>query len=144
MGLFSKTENAVSKFQKELNSGIVGLIVLCILDRHGEQYGYDIVRLLADGETDVLPMNQHAVYPVLRSLEKQKLLSSRMQASEVGPPRKYYRVTSEGKVVLHRWKEVWSRSVGVVNRILSENNHERPSFEGDVSRKVPSRTGSRR
>ena len=35
-------------------------------------------------------MNQAAIYPVLRSLEKQQLLRSRMVPSESGPPRKYY------------------------------------------------------
>lgn len=127
MALFDKKNTAaISKFQKELNSGTIGLVVLSVLDRCGELYGYDIVRQLTvdDG---AMPMNQGAVYPVLRSLEKQNLLSSRMQPSDVGPPRKYYRLTKQGKQVFVEWKKTWQRSVEIVNRILVEQDYDQPT-----------------
>ncbi len=124
VSLFPKSDASIQKFQKELNSGMIGLVVLAVLDRCGELYGYDIVRQLTNDEETPLPMNQSAVYPVLRSLEKQDLLSSRMQPSEVGPPRKYYQMTKKGRAVFLQWKQLWNRSVDVVNRILTEKNHD--------------------
>lgn len=128
--------SAISKFQKELNTGTIGLVVLSVLDRHGELYGYDIVRQLTDGDDSALPMNQSAVYPVLRSLEKQELLSSRMQPSEVGPARKYYRLTKKGHAVFLEWKQLWNQSVETVNRILKENSHAQQANAPSGNRKV--------
>lgn len=134
--IFRKNESAISKFQKELNSGTIGLVVLSVLDRCGELYGYDIVRQLTDKDDSAIPMNQSAVYPVLRSLEKQELLSSRMQPSDVGPARKYYRLTKKGQTVFLEWKQVWDRSVDIVNRILMENSHVQPTRPPSSNRKV--------
>ena len=140
MALFGKNETANSKFQKELNTGTIGLVVLAVLNRCGELYGYDIVRQLTTDVDDAMPMNQSAVYPVLRSLEKQQLLSSRMQPSDVGPPRKYYRLTKQGQAVFLEWKQAWNRSVDIVNRILSENDHVQPTRAPSSDRKVSPRT----
>ena len=131
-----KKELAITKFQKELNTGTIGLVVLAVLDRNGELYGYDIVRQLTANEVEAMPMNQSAVYPVLRSLEKQKLLSSRMQPSAVGPARKYYRLTKQGQAVFQEWKQAWNRSVEIVNRILTENEHVPPTHCAPSNRKV--------
>ncbi len=136
MALFAKNESAIIKFQKELNAGTIGLVVLSVLDRGGELYGYDIVRQLTDNDENSLPMNQSAVYPVLRSLEKQELLSSRMQPSDVGPARKYYRLTKKGQMVYLEWKQVWNRSVDIVNRILMENRHVEPTKASSRNRSV--------
>ncbi|MCA9191901.1 MAG: PadR family transcriptional regulator [Planctomycetales bacterium] len=127
-------DNAVAdtgKFQKELNSGILSLIVLSILRVQGEQYGYDLVRMITSEDGEAFPMTQGAVYPVLRSLEKQKLLISRLQPSEAGPPRKYYRVTPAGELAFKHWSDAWYFSVSVVNRFVPDPAHAqniRPSL----------------
>lgn len=140
MAPVDKNESALLKFQKELNSGTISLVVLAVLDRGGEMYGYDIVRELHSDDAEALPMNQGAVYPVLRSLEKQKLLSSRMQPSDMGPPRKYYQLTKTGQEVFLQWKQAWNRSVAVVHRILSESEHVEPKQASSGHRRVSPRT----
>lgn len=121
-------DNATTlKFQKELNAGTIGLVVLCVLRRDGELYGYDLVKRMTTAEGNTLPMNQGAVYPVLRSLEKQELLQSRIQPSVAGPPRKYYRLTAKGEAAYQQWKQAWLQAAEIVSHFLKEPNDDRRS-----------------
>jgi len=101
----------VRKFQKELNAGTVSLVLLAIMSRSDEPlYGYQIAKQLEGASDAGIPLKQGTLYPVLRSLESQGLLSSRVEPSVSGPPRKYYSITSTGTAVLESWKEAWSRT----------------------------------
>ena len=69
------------KFRKELSAGTVSLALLSILAQAEEPlYGYQIGKLVgaggANAEADSVMVKQGAIYPVLRSLESQDLLSS--------------------------------------------------------------------
>ena len=85
------------KFQKELSSGIVSLALLALLARADKPlYGYQIAKEL-EGFGEGLPVKQGTLYPVLRSLEAGGLLSSEVEPSVAGPPRRYYSVTEAGR-----------------------------------------------
>jgi PadR family transcriptional regulator PadR len=110
---------AVRKFQKELNAGTVALVLLAVLKRSGEPlYGYQIAKLLEAASAEGMAVKQGTLYPVLRSLEGQGLLSSRVEPSVSGPPRKYYTITAEGEAVLTAWTEVWERTRTFVDATL--------------------------
>jgi PadR family transcriptional regulator PadR len=109
---------SVRKFQKELSSGIVSLALLALL-AHADKplYGYQIAKELEDfGEG--LPVKQGTLYPVLRSLEAGGLLSSEVEPSVTGPPRRYYSVTDEGKHAIGLWQESWKRTREFVDAVL--------------------------
>jgi PadR family transcriptional regulator, regulatory protein PadR len=78
---------------------------------------------------DGLPMNQGALYPVLRSLERNGLLTSEIEASSSGPPRRYYKPTSAGKAVFEEWIGIWMKTKNWLDGVL-EQNHERTSSKG--------------
>lgn len=112
-------DSAVRKFQKELNAGTVALVLLAILDRSSEPlYGYQIAKQIEDANAGTVPVKQGTLYPVLRGLEAQGLLSSRVEPSISGPPRKYYAITAEGVSVLEAWKDVWGRTRDFVDATL--------------------------
>lgn len=96
------------KFRKELMAGLSSLVLLAVLHKAGrEMYGYEIakaVKLEAEGGQ---LFKQGAIYPVLRSLEAQGLLESRVEASTFGPPRRYYAITDEGRRALAEWTGAW-------------------------------------
>ena len=88
------------KFQKELNAGASALVILGLLERSGRaMYGYEIGKQL-EQLAGALPMHQGALYPALRSLEKGGLLASEVEPSVSGPPRRYYRITPQGRQAL--------------------------------------------
>ena len=112
------------KFQKEMNSGIASLILLCVLSQNEmPMYGYQIAKLLDDNRQDAPAMKQGALYPVLRALEKNGLLSSEVEPSISGPPRRYYAITEEGQKTLSLWTEIWNQMKNYVDNILSGENH---------------------
>ncbi len=113
------------KFQKELNAGTAALVLLSVVSRASEPiYGYQIAKLIDAGSEDVPMMKQGALYPVLRSLEKTGLLESTVEPSVTGPPRRYYRITEEGRVALDRWTAIWNENKGFVDSVLKGTYHE--------------------
>lgn len=112
-------ESIVRKFQKELNSGTVSLVLLAILDQSSEAlYGYQIAKRLEGASADSVPVKQGTLYPVLRQLEAQGLLGSTVEPSVAGPPRRYYTITAAGREVLEQWKVTWSRTRDFVDGTL--------------------------
>ncbi len=112
-------ESIVRKFQKELNSGTVSLVLLAILDQSSEAlYGYQIAKRLEGASADSVPVKQGTLYPVLRQLEAQGLLGSTVEPSVAGPPRRYYTITPAGREVLEQWKQTWSRTRDFVDGTL--------------------------
>ncbi len=96
----------------ELRRGMIVLAVLSQLDK--EQYGYSLLKLLSDQGLEV---DQGTLYPLLRRLESQGLLSSDWN-TEGTRPRRYYVISPEGQKVLPRLKEEWNRIVSMMERMM--------------------------
>lgn len=116
------------KLRKELNAGIAALAVLAAVQRAGRPaYGYELAGLLEQAAGGPLPMKAGARYPVLRSLARQGLLEAESVPSEFGPPRRYYRITPEGRKVLLEWPHAWRQTRNFLEAVFCEPgaNHER-------------------
>lgn len=89
--------------------------ILKIISLH-RTYGYEIVsNLQKHGLSDV---KEGTVYPILMRLEKKKLISSSYLPSPLGPARKYYEITEEGRKALEEFRIIWSRVTARVGKIL--------------------------
>jgi PadR family transcriptional regulator PadR len=116
----SPTENSQArKFQKDLNGGLVTLVLLAVLAASQEDlYGYEIAkRLQRANEGDAL-FKEGTVYPVLRALSAAGLLTSRIVPSYSGPPRRYYRITEQGRTTLSQYGSVWRQTRDFVDRFI--------------------------
>ena len=81
---------------QELRRGTVVVASLAAL-RHPD-YGYALLqRLTGHG----FPVDANTLYPLLRRLEEQGLLTSEWNTQE-SRPRKFYRTSDEGETVLRR------------------------------------------
>ena len=117
-------EYANRKFQKELSSGVVALVLLAVLDRTREPlYGYQIAKQLESSGESLSMVKQGSLYPVLRSLEKSGFLESEVEPSTSGPPRRYYRITSLGRGALAQWTGIWREGSAFVDEVLKGNIH---------------------
>ena len=113
------------KFQKEINGGITGLVLLGVMQQENQpMYGYQIAKRLDAGKDEKSLFKQGALYPVLRSLEKSGLLSSELVASNSGPARKYYAITSRGQETLAGWIIIWDETKTFVDLILKGIKNE--------------------
>jgi PadR family transcriptional regulator PadR len=110
------------KFQKELNGGLVSLVLLSVLARSAEDlYGYEIAKRLQRAHSGEPLFKEGTIYPVLRALSAGGLLSSRVVPSYSGPPRRYYRITEQGRDVLRQWQSTWRETRDFVDRFTDSD-----------------------
>ncbi|BCY16961.1 MAG: PadR family transcriptional regulator [Chloroflexi bacterium] len=95
----------------EMRRGVIVLAVLNLLQE--EQYGYSVLRLLAENGLDV---DQGTLYPLLRRLESQGLLESNWRVEEARP-RRYYTISPLGRQVLPKLQKEWDAIVSAVQNI---------------------------
>jgi DNA-binding PadR family transcriptional regulator len=102
-------------YENTLNELRRGMIVLAVLSQLSEQqYGYSLLKRLSD---QGLELDQGTLYPLLRRLESQGLLSSDWKI-EGSRPRRYYVISQEGQELLPRLKEEWNKIVSMMERML--------------------------
>ncbi|MGH8139136.1 MAG: PadR family transcriptional regulator [Steroidobacteraceae bacterium] len=112
-------DSSARKFQKDLNSGLVALVLLGVLAQSAEDlYGYEIAKRLQRASEGEAVFKEGTVYPVLRALSAGGLLTSRIVPSYAGPPRRYYRITDEGRAVLRQWSGLWRQTRDFVDRFI--------------------------
>lgn len=112
-------ENQARKFQKDLNSGLVTIVLLAVLAASAEDlYGYEIAKRLQKANEGEALFKEGTVYPVLRALSAAGQLTSRIVPSYSGPPRRYYRITDEGRATLHQYRSVWRQTRDFVDRFI--------------------------
>jgi len=106
------------KFEKNIISGMISLVLLAITEQSKEPlYGYRISKEMEIKNGKAF-LKQGTIYPVLRALERDRLLKSEIRESESGPARKYYWITDEGKDTLKIWKESWYRIRDFVDSVV--------------------------
>jgi PadR family transcriptional regulator, regulatory protein PadR len=111
------------KFQKDLNGGLVGLVLLAVLAQSTDDlYGYEIAKRLASANEGVAIFKEGTIYPVLRALSAANLLTSRIVPSYAGPARRYYRITDQGRTVLAEWTAIWAGTRSFVDRFIEKGN----------------------
>jgi PadR family transcriptional regulator len=101
--------------QIQLKKGALQLCVLALL-AHRESYAYEIASTLAAG----VDMGEGTIYPLMRRMQNDGLVDTRLVESNSGPPRKYYRLTSSGRTAFVAQKREWLKFTDAVNQLLGE------------------------
>ena len=99
----------------QLRRGVLEFCVLALL-RGGERYSFDLVRAL--GDADGLVTSEGTLYPLLGRLRRDGLVQSTWRESASGPPRRYYRITSDGDAALAAFTGHWARFCDSVDAVL--------------------------
>ncbi len=99
----------------QLKKGVIELCVLALLSRY-DQYGYE----LASNLSASIMIADGTVYPILRKLAADKKVTTYLQESNEGPPRKYYAITNTGRQDLARQKEQWQALVLSVDYLIGD------------------------
>ncbi|MEU0552179.1 PadR family transcriptional regulator [Micromonospora sp. NPDC005979] len=90
------SEDVLRTHLQELRRGTVVVASLVALRR--PDYGYALLQRLTDHG---FPVDANTLYPLLRRLEDQGLLTSEWNTEE-SRPRKFYRTSDEGESMLNR------------------------------------------
>ena len=101
----------------EMLKGVLEGCVLEIISRR-ETYGYEINRQLnALGFADVV---DGTVYTILIRLEKNQLVETTKKPSEMGPPRKFFKLNEAGEKELAQFWEKWGFVESKLNQLKEE------------------------
>ena len=101
---------------KELVGASTIPIILSVLSE-GENYGYAIIKQVAEFSGGKLAWSEPMLYPVLHRLEKQGLISAQWRIFDNGRKRKYYAITPEGRAALADKKEEWIDMIQVMHKL---------------------------
>ncbi len=108
------------KFDKEMKSGLLSMLVLLAIEREGrDTYGYRIIKTLETGSKGKFKFPEGTVYPILSSLSTKKLVKSYWGDPKGGPRRKYYKITPLGKKVLKVYLEDWKEVSSITNAMIA-------------------------
>lgn len=107
-----KIENTKAQMRK----GVLEFCILSIL-KNKDAYVADILSTLKDAKMLVV---EGTVYPLLTRLKNAELLTYRWEESTSGPPRKYYKLTNEGKVFLKELDATWGELQRAVNLVTTK------------------------
>ena len=103
------------KLKVELRRGALGLAVLAALRE--ERYGYTLRQMLDDVG---LKIDEGALYPMLRRMESQGLLTSEWR-EEAKRNKRFYRLSDDGERVLAQLLGEWNAMTASILR-LSEGD----------------------
>ena len=104
--------NLFDTLRLELRRGSLTLAVLAQL--RSEHYGYTLRKALADLGLDI---DEGTLYPLLRRLETQELLTSEWR-EEGGRNKRFYKLSPEGRQVLKQLLAEWKGINQSLDRIV--------------------------
>jgi PadR family transcriptional regulator, regulatory protein PadR len=102
----------------QFKKGVIEICVLSVL-RHKECYGYELVNEISKK----IDISEGTIYPLLRRLKNEGLVTTYLQESEEGPPRKYYRLTDAGRAKEQEQRDEWMQFATSVNALLEGESH---------------------
>ena len=105
-------DDTFEKLRLELRRGSLVLAVLAALK--DERYGYTLRKELADAG---LAIDEGALYPMLRRLESQGLLTSEWREEDKRNKR-FYRLSADGAALLDELTAEWRDINASLNRLL--------------------------
>ena len=106
---------AVERWEVQARKGVLELVVLAAL-WSGRLYGLELIRRLEDDAQ--LPVPEGTLYPLLNRLRAEGLVDAEWVEAEAGHPRKYYRLTAEGRRRVVQMARVWRRFTTSIDQVL--------------------------
>lgn len=99
-----------------------GVLEICVLSYLAEKdfYGYELVESISVH----IRISEGTIYPLLRRFSNDGMVETYLRESQSGPPRKYYRLTENGRQIYKEQYREWVEFSDSVNRILRRNENE--------------------
>ena len=97
--------------------GTLDMLVLKTVSR-GQMHGYSIAQFIQQASSDVLKVEEGALYPALHRLEVRRLLKAEWGSSDNNRRAKFYRLTALGRRALEQESDYWTRVAGAITRVM--------------------------
>jgi transcriptional regulator len=93
-------------------------MILKTLSDLGTVHGLEIARHIEHSSSEVLQVEEGALYPALHRLRSQGLVEAEWRISDRKRRARYYEITAAGKQALVEEMATWRRRTEAVNRVL--------------------------
>ena len=103
----------------QYKKGVLELCVLSLLHKR-DCYGYEI----SDYLSRRIDIADGTVYPILRKLKADGLLTTYLQEESGGPPRKYYKLTELGRETYHSDRGEYLKFAQTVKELLEDESND--------------------
>ena len=103
----------------QFKKGVLELCVLSLLVQR-DFYGYEMVEYISN----YINISEGTIYPLLRRFRTEGYVKTYLQESQEGPPRKYYKITEEGRKAYEDLVKEWEDFTLGVNKILRGDFNE--------------------
>lgn len=107
--------NESSNLMSQMRRGAVEYCVLALLQNH-DMYGFELTRALSTAGG--LVASEGTVYPLLARIRQDGRVETFWEPSPQGPPRRYYRLTNDGRLALETFRAQWRQFRDTVDVIL--------------------------
>ncbi len=104
----------------QYKKGVLELCVLSLLKRQ-DCYGYEISEYLSKR----IDIADGTVYPILRKLKSEGLLTTYLQEESGGPPRKYYSLTALGRTAYENDRAEYLNFARIIETLLEDDPHDK-------------------
>ncbi|HBG33459.1 MAG: PadR family transcriptional regulator [Tenericutes bacterium GWC2_39_45] len=101
----------------QFKKGVLELFVLAMLKRN-DQYGYDI----SDYISKQISISPGTVYPILRKLKDEGIVTTYLSEQSSGPARKYYQLTKKGHDKYESLSKEWNEFINITKFFLEEKH----------------------
>lgn len=97
---------SIDEWKSQIKRGTLEYSILLIVNKKAS-YGYEIITKIS--KYPMLAAKESTIYPLLRRLLKDELVTASWQETKEGlPPRKYYAITDRGKEYLEAMSLEWN------------------------------------
>ena len=101
----------------DLLKGTLDVLILKTLKR-GAMHGYGVSRWIRETTGEVFRVEEGALYPALRRLEKRGFVEASWGVTDTGREARFYELTSAGEAELSSALEGWHRYVEAMGQVL--------------------------
>jgi DNA-binding PadR family transcriptional regulator len=107
-------DDTFPKLEGDLRRSVIVLATLSQL--RSAQYGYSLRQALSERGMEI---EEGTLYPLLRRLEGQGLLTSEWRIED-GPPRRYYTLSADGRRLYPKLVKAWRTLTSVMDDLIEE------------------------
>ncbi|MFN4152241.1 MAG: PadR family transcriptional regulator [Candidatus Sericytochromatia bacterium] len=111
-------EDSLKKWMSQVRKGSLELCILGLI-KEKDIYAFELIQELEKIESLVL--TEGTIYPLLKRLQGDELISSFWVESDNGPPRKYYKMTEKGNDFFSEMEKEWTKFNQAINDILNRS-----------------------
>jgi DNA-binding PadR family transcriptional regulator len=105
-------------YDADLIRGNTDSLLLFLIGEHGRSYGYELIREIQRRSRGYFRFREGTVYPALRRLETDGLLTGEWRRTDSGQERRYYSLTAKGRALLRRKLAMWRSFTSAMALVL--------------------------